>query len=141
MLPAWQRFLLIFCGLAALTLGIAGVFLPLLPTTPFLLLAAACFVRSSQRLYRWLLTNRLLGPYILAYREYRAISVRAKAITVVLLWGTIGYTAFGVMESIGWRIALPAIAAGVSAHILSMRTLTPEMRRKIREEIERQRGL
>jgi hypothetical protein len=122
-----RRGLLIFIGLLSLALAIVGIFVPLLPTTPFLLLAAACFMRSSQRLYTWLITNRWLGPYIRNYREHRAITLRAKLVTLALLWGTIGYTAFGVLSSWAIRGVLLWVALGVTVHVLSLKTLTQDM--------------
>jgi uncharacterized membrane protein YbaN (DUF454 family) len=115
--------MLMSAGLLSVGLGAAGIFLPVLPTTPFLLLAAACFMRSSDRLYEWLLTNRWFGSYIRNYREHKAITKRTKAVTIVLLWGTIGYTAFGVVSSWTLRTLLLVIAAAVTAHVLSFRTL------------------
>ena len=122
-----RRLLLLSVGIVALGLGIAGIFLPLLPTTPFLLAAAACFVRSSERMYRWLMGHRWFGALIRNYRHHRAITKRNKIVTLALLWGTIGYTAFGILQ--GWflRGLLLLIAAGVSIHVLSLRTLTKEM--------------
>ena len=72
--------------------------MPLLPTTPFLLLAAALWVRSSPRLYVWLLSHRRLGPYIRNFRENRAIPLRAKILSVTLLWATLLYCIFFVVE-------------------------------------------
>ncbi|MBM3189776.1 MAG: DUF454 domain-containing protein, partial [Chloroflexi bacterium] len=119
--------MLLSAGIVCVALGAVGVFLPLLPTTPFLLLAAACFIRSSDRLYRWLMTHRLFGAYIRHYREYRAISLPAKIGTLALLWATIGYAILAVAQSFALRALLFLIAAGVTAHILSLRTLTQEM--------------
>ena len=104
-----------------------GVFVPLLPTTPFLLLAAACFVRSSGRLYAWLIHHKWFGDYIRHYREHRAITLRAKIGVLVLLWGVIGYTALGVMTAWWVRALLGIIAIGVTTHILRLKTLTREM--------------
>ncbi|MGM0401714.1 MAG: YbaN family protein [Chloroflexota bacterium] len=122
-----RRWLLMIAGLLSLGLGILGIFLPLLPTTPFLLLAAGCFMRSSERLYRWLITHRWFGPYIRNYREHGAITRRAKIGTLALLWGTIGYTALGVLSSLPLRVLLFLVAVGVTAHVLHMKTLTKEM--------------
>ncbi len=77
-LPRWKRYLLTAGGVASLGLGALGVVLPLLPTTPFLLLAAACFFQSSDRLYDWLMRHRWFGPYIRNHREHRAITLGAK---------------------------------------------------------------
>ena len=81
--------LFVVLGALSLLLGLVGIFVPLLPTTPFLLLAAALWVRSSPRLYAWLLAHRRLGPYIRNFRENRAIPLRAKILSVTLLWATL----------------------------------------------------
>lgn len=125
--PTVRKWLLVAAGILSVGLAIVGVFVPLLPTTPLLLLAAACFMRSSERLHEWLVTHRWLGPYIRNYREYKAITKRAKIVTLTLLWGTMGYTAFGVISSWPLRVLLLLVAIGVTVHVLSMRTLTREM--------------
>jgi len=118
---------LVTVGTIAVGLGIVGVFVPLLPTTPFLLLAAACFVRSSERLYIWLIHHKWFGDYIRHYREHKAITLRAKIVTLVLLWGVIGYTAFGIVTAWWVRALLGIIAVGVAIHILHLKTLTREV--------------
>jgi len=123
----WRKWLLITAGLLSVGLGVLGIFLPILPTTPFLLLAAACFIRSSEQLYRWLINHKWFGPYIRNYREFKAVTLRAKIVTLILLWGTISYTAFGVLHSWLLRGLLLLIAVGVTIHILSLNTLSEEM--------------
>ncbi len=118
-----KKGLLLAAGTASVAVGAVGIFLPLLPTTPFLLIAAACFVRSSERRYQWLLSHRVLGPYIRDYREYGAVTRHAKIVTLSLLWGTMCLTAFGFVDSIALRVILLAIAAGVTLHILRMKTM------------------
>jgi len=114
-------------GLIAVGLGLVGIFVPLLPTTPLLLLAAACFIRSSDQLYRWLIGHRWFGSYIRHYREHRAITLRAKVATLLLLWGVIGYTALAVVALWWVRALLLLVAVGVTTHVLRLRTLTQEM--------------
>ena len=70
--PVWWRALWLSAGLVALLLGVVGIFLPLLPTTPFVLLAAACFSRGSTRCERWLLSHRTFGPMVRDWRRHRA---------------------------------------------------------------------
>jgi len=125
--PSVKKFIFVIIGVLSVGLAIIGIFLPLLPTTPLLLLAAACFMRSSDRLYNWLITHKWLGPYIRNYREHKAITRKAKIATLALLWGTIGYTAFGVISEWFLRILLLLVAIGVTAHLLSMKTLNKEM--------------
>ncbi len=116
--------LFVVLGALSLLLGLVGIFVPLLPTTPFLLLAAALWVRSSPRLYAWLLAHRRLGPYIRNFRENRAIPLRAKILSVMLLWATLLYCIFFVVEEWWWaQLALLAVAVGVTWHILSFATL------------------
>ena len=107
----------------SLVLGILGVFLPVLPTTPFLLLSAALYVRSSERLYNWLMQHRHLGPYIRNFRENRAIPLRVKIVSVSLVWATLLYCAVFVAWVWWMRLFFIAIAVGVSVHILHYRTL------------------
>lgn len=110
------------------------MFIPLLPTTPFLLLAAACYIRSSPRTYRWLMSNRLLGNYIRSYRSGAGVPLRVKAFTLCVLWLTIGYSALYVVQSVWVQLGLGLIAVGVTAHILAIRTSTPQSARKLEQD-------
>lgn len=119
-----MKTVLILLGSIALVLGVIGIVVPLLPTTPFLLLAAALYVRSSQRLYMWLVSNRYLGEYIRNFRENRAIPLRAKIVSLTLMWGTMLYCIFFLLLDWWWaQAALVAVAVGVTIHILSFSTL------------------
>ena len=121
---ATVKTVLIILGLLSLGLGVVGIFVPLLPTTPLLLLSAWCFVRSSERLYEWLINNRYLGEYIRNFREHRAISLRAKILSVALIWLTIGYCVVTVVDEYWWaQIAMLLLAAAITWHILSYATL------------------
>jgi len=112
-----KKRLLIGAGTLSTGLGIIGIFVPILPTTPFLLLAAACYMRSSERFYQWLINNRVFGAYVRNYIEGRGMPTRIKIFTILLLWLTIGLSiTFGV-QNIVIRIALICIAIGVTAHI------------------------
>lgn len=117
-----RRGMLVGAGLICVALGMAGIFLPLLPTTPFLLLAAACFVRSSETLYAWLLNHRWFGSYLRDWREHRAIPMRAKYLTVLLLWPSIAWAAV-VVGHWAWQALLLAIAAVVTVVVWRIRTL------------------
>ena len=115
--------LLTVAGTLFLVLGILGVFLPILPTTPFLLLAAACYARGSTRFYDWLLSNRYLGEYIRNYRERRGIPLRSKVIGLSVLWAAIAYSALIAVDILFVRIVLVLIAIGVTIHLVSFPTL------------------
>ena len=119
--------LLIAGGVLSVALGTLGVFVPLLPTTPFLLLAAWCFARSSDRLYAWLLNHRWFGSYIRNYREHGAIPLHTKIVTVALLWVTIGSSAVFVARTWWLRALLGVIAVGVTIHVLRLKTLKGAM--------------
>jgi len=117
------KWLLISLGVLAMAVGLIGVVVPLLPTTPFLLLAAACFLRSSDTLYGWLTSNRLFGGFIRDYREQRGVSARAKIMALTLLWVVIGYSALTVVTATWLRILLASVALAVTIHLLRLKTL------------------
>jgi uncharacterized membrane protein YbaN (DUF454 family) len=117
------RRLLVFLGTLFVGLGILGMFLPILPTTPFLLLAAACYARGSKRFYHWLLSNRWFGSYIRDYKERKSIPLKLKIFTVSLLWITIILSTIFATNVTYIRIILIVIALCVTVHILSLRTL------------------
>lgn len=120
------RTLLIVIGTLCVALGALGLFLPVLPTTPFLLLATVLYARSSERFYNWLMTNRWFGEYIRNYREGKGIPIKQKALTLLLLWLTIGYAAWFVL-SLWWaKLILVGIAVGVTVHLARARTMTAE---------------
>ena len=118
-----MKYLLIILGSISLALGVIGIFLPLLPTTPFLLLSAALYVRSSEKLYQWLIHQKYLGTYIRNFREHRTIPLHAKIISVSLVWITLTYCAIMLIEQTWLKILLILLAIGVSWHILSYKTL------------------
>lgn len=110
-------------GSLMLSLGVVGIFLPLLPTTPFLLVAAWCYCKSSDRLYGWLMGHPLLGGYIRNYRDKRAITLTGKIVSLALLWGTLIYCIGWVTDLLWLRLLLGAVLVGVTIHLLSFRTL------------------
>lgn len=117
------RILLIVAGTFSTVLGILGIFVPVLPTTPFLLLAAACYARSSQRFYDWLLNNKYFGNYLRDYQQRKAVPLKVKILTLALLWVTIGCSVVFAVDVTLVRVLLILIAIGVSIHVLSLRTL------------------
>jgi len=120
------RALLIACGTLCVAMAVLGVFLPVLPTTPFLLLAAFCYARSSPPFYNWLMTNRWFGTSIRHYREGRGIPLRPKALSLILLWLTIGYAAGFVVPPLWGKILLVAIAVAVTWHLVTVKTYQPD---------------
>jgi uncharacterized membrane protein YbaN (DUF454 family) len=116
-----KRRLLIAIGTICLAIGVIGIFTPILPTTPFLLLAAACYLRSSPRFHRWLMNNRIFGSYIRNYTEGRGIPIKVKLFTIALLWATIGISIW-VAANLVVTAVLLVVAVGVSLHIVFIRT-------------------
>jgi len=110
------RVLLFAAGNISLALGVIGIFLPLLPTTPFLLLAAACYVRSSNKFYTWLVSHPVLSKYVLAYLNGEGIPRKAKYYTLLTMWLTMGVSALIVPL---WQVQLLllCIALMVSTYI------------------------
>ena len=117
-----MKFLLNVIGCIAVVLAILGIFLPLLPTTPFLLLASACFVRGSERMHRWLRHHPLFGEYLRNFEDKRALPLRGKIVTLALLWVSMAYS-ISIVKPLLLRILLLGIAIGVTVMILRMKTL------------------
>jgi uncharacterized membrane protein YbaN (DUF454 family) len=110
-------------GIISLTLGIIGVFLPLIPTTPFILLSAALFARSSDKLNFWLRNHKIFGQLITDFADDKSIPLHAKISSLSILWITMLYTIFVVANEKLWlQILLATIAIGVSIHILGFKT-------------------
>lgn len=118
-----MKIFLTILGLISLGLGILGIFLPLLPTTPLLLLAAALFLRSHKGLYDWLLNHPKLGPYIRNFMEYKAIPLKIKVLSVSMVWLTLLYCAIFVAGHWAFRTFFILLAAAITLHILSYKTL------------------
>ena len=124
--------MLVFVGTLSVILGVLGMVFPVLPTTPFLLLAAICYARSSERFYHWLTTNRLMGSYVRNYMEHRATTAATKVVSIGTLWLCIGLAAFFFTESWVVRSLLLVVAIGVTAHLATLKTIrrgtTPDAR-------------
>jgi len=119
---AWLRWLLLGIGWLSVALGVIGIFLPVLPTTPFLLLAAACFVRSSRRVYIWLVTHPRLGPWIRDYLDGEGIPFRAKAWAIGLMWTSILLSCY-LVPLLPARLFMLTSAVLVTVYILRQKTL------------------
>ena len=118
-----MKWILTILGFIALGLGIMGVFMPVLPTTPFLLLAAALFLRGNKDRYEWLLAHPKLGPYITNFMVHKAIPLRVKAVSVSLVWITLLNCAIFVADHWLFRTLFLLLAAAITIHILSYKTL------------------
>ncbi|MBO7221190.1 MAG: YbaN family protein [Alistipes sp.] len=119
-----MKIFLIIIGCISFGLGVAGIFLPMLPTTPLLLLSAALWVKASPKLYEWLINHKVFGEYIRNFRQHRAIPLRAKIISVTTVWLTIGYCIFAVVDKWWWaQVLMALLATAISWHILSFATL------------------
>lgn len=114
------RGLFILLGSISVLLGLIGIILPLLPTTPFLLLGAAIYAKSSDKFYNWLIGNKLFGSYIKNYRDGKGIPLRVKVSAISFLWITILITAIFFVPVLAVKILLILIAAGVTFHIVKI---------------------
>ncbi|WP_090237067.1 YbaN family protein [Lentibacillus halodurans] len=121
-----KKILLILAGSISLGVGILGIILPLLPTTPLLLLAAACYVRSSEKLYHWLITNKYFGSYIQNYRDGKGIPLKAKVMGVSVLCLAMSYTILFIVPFPVVKILLAAVGAYFTWFILKQKTLPKE---------------
>jgi hypothetical protein len=121
-LSSLKKVMFIVAGTISLGLGAVGVFLPILPTTPFLLLSAACYYKGSERIHRWLLSNKLFGSYIRNYKEGKGISQTGKFLALFMLWITICFSAFYMVRNLPIQIVLFAIAIAVTIHVITLPT-------------------
>ena len=103
-------------------LAAIGVVLPILPTTPFLLLAAACYIKGSERMHFWLNNNRIFGSYLRNYREGRGISAKGKIFTLCLLWVTMLYAVLFLTSTLVYQIVMLIVPSGVTIHLLRIPT-------------------
>jgi len=120
-----MRALLIAGGTLCVVLGVLGIFLPLLPTTVFLLMAAACYARSSDRFYQRLINHRYLGAYIRNHREGRGMTRVQKGSTLALLWAGIGATMIWTVEALWLHALLLLIAVSVTVHVVRLPAFVP----------------
>jgi len=118
-----MKWLLFLCGMVFLGLAILGIFLPVLPTTPLLLLSAALFLRSHKGMYDWLMNHPKLGPYIRNFMIHKSIPLKIKVLSVSMVWLTLLNCAIFVAEHWVFRIFFLILAAAITIHILSYKTL------------------
>ena len=116
-----MKFFYLLLGTLSLVVGIIGIFLPVLPTTPLLLLAAWCYYRGSRRMYHWLMSHPHLGAYLRNFTERKVIPLHAKVVTLTLLWASLLFCAY-ILAPIWLKCLMIAIAIGVTIHILSYKS-------------------
>jgi uncharacterized membrane protein YbaN (DUF454 family) len=116
------RYLYLIMGFLLVGIGILGIFLPVLPTTIFLILASACFMKSSPKANEWLKNNRWLGPYLKNYTEKTGLTVKSKLVLISILWISITFSAFILTDIPAIRILLLLIAIGVTIHLVMVKT-------------------
>lgn len=122
------RIAYLVAGSISLGLGSLGVLIPVLPTTPFVILAAFCFARGSVRAHCWLLENRVFGPLLRDYLAGRGVSRRVKAGALVFLWAVLGVS-IGLFVPMLWaRVLLGVIGVAVTIHIVMIKSRKGEGR-------------
>ncbi len=126
-----KKYILTGVGFLFFGLGVLGTILPLMPATPFFLVSAFCFIRSSKSLYKWLVRNRYVGKHIRSYIADRAITMQLKVITVVSLWFSLCISTFAI-RNIYVTIILALVGIGVTIHVLMLKTLKEE---KVKKDI------
>lgn len=118
-----KKYLLITLGTLSLVFGVIGMILPLVPTTPFLLLSAYFYLKGSNKLYLWLIHHKILGLYIYSYIHDKSLSLSAKISAIILLWLTL-ILSMVLMNQIYLYIILSIIGVGVTIHLLTLKTLS-----------------
>lgn len=119
-----KKYVLLSLGFIFLSLAILGIFLPLLPTTPFLLLSVSCFYKCSRRFHSWLINHKIFGKIIKNYREGKKVDPKIKWFTLIILWATIGFSMYLFHNNIFILIFLFVIVVIVSLHISGCRLLS-----------------
>lgn len=121
-LTGFRKYFYLVSGVILVAIGVIGIFLPVLPTTIFLILASACFVKGSPKANEWLRNHKILGMYIKNYQDGTGLTLKAKVINIFLLWSMILISAFLFTEEIYIRLILIAIAIGVTIHLVMVKT-------------------
>lgn len=121
-LTGFYRYLYLVSGILLVAIGVIGIFLPILPTTIFLILASACFVKGSPRANEWLRNHKILGMYIKNYQDKSGLTIKSKVFNIALLWIMILSSAYFFTEEFFIRLLLLAIAVGVTIHLLMVKT-------------------
>lgn len=121
------KYFYLLSGFILVGIGVVGIFLPLLPTTIFLILASICFLKSSPAAHKWLRNHKLLGSYIDNYQNKTGLSRNAKIANIITLWTSISLSAFLLTDELFIRIILLVIAIGVTIHLLMIKTKRTEI--------------
>ncbi|HEX2936802.1 MAG TPA: YbaN family protein [Bacteroidales bacterium] len=122
MLKKFVKSLFLFIGISSLVLGFIGIFLPVLPTTPFILLAAYCFAKSSERFHNYIMQHKLFGKMVSDFYEKRIIPVKTKIIALTLMWATLLLSVIFFMPYIWVKWVVIGIGVAVTAYLLSFRS-------------------
>lgn len=120
-----KKYVFLIIGIVALIVGSVGIVIPILPTTPLLLVATWCFLKSSKRLHNWLINHRILGLYIKSYVKYKGVEKKYKLATILMVWASIGFS-ISIVDNFYVKVLLAIIMVGVTIHILMLRTLSKE---------------
>ncbi len=121
-LTGFYRYLYLVSGVLLVAIGVIGIFLPILPTTIFLILASACFIKSSPQANEWLRNHKILGMYIKNYQDKSGLTIKAKVFNIFFLWIMILSSAFFFTDELFIKLLLLAIAIGVTIHLLMVKT-------------------
>jgi uncharacterized membrane protein YbaN (DUF454 family) len=124
------RWVLIACGWISVGCGVIGIFLPIVPTVPFLLLAAACFARSSERFHRWMMEHDHLGPLLQDYLHGAGIPFRAKLVSISLIWVSFPTSAVLFAEAFWLKLLLIGAAVAISGYLFYLPTAPPNERQR-----------
>lgn len=125
MAEGFKKYVYIVLGSICLALGVIGIFLPVLPTTPFLLLTSFFYLRGSEKLHSWLIHNKTFGEYLYNYLTYKAIKKSTKVSALIFLWITLGISIL-MIERVYIKIFLILVGIGVSIHIVMLKTIKDE---------------
>lgn len=118
----FARYFYLISGIILVTIGVIGIFLPLLPTTIFLILASICFLKSSPKANEWLRNHKILGRYIDNYQNKSGLTLNSKITNIIILWISISLSAFFLTDELYIKIILLVIAIGVTIHLLMIKT-------------------
>lgn len=116
------KILLIVCGFIMIALGALGIIIPGLPTTPFMILAAFCFMKSSHRMYKWVTTNKLFGNKVKRFIDNRAIPISGKIFSISAMWIMITISIIFFVDNIWLYILLPTLGIGGTIFLLTIKT-------------------